>query len=431
VSEAEPAPGSPDFAYRGGELHAEDVPLARIAAAVGTPFYCYSSAALERRYRRFTAAFADRRADVFYSVKANSNVAVIRTLARLGAGADVVSEGEFRRALAAGIPGSRIVFSGVGKTEAELSFALAHDVHQVNVESEFELSMVSNVATRLGKTTPVAIRVNPDVDARTHAKIATGKKENKFGIDLTHAAGAVRRAAQLPGLSPAGIAVHIGSQLTELAPFELAFQRVAGLMRALRDEGFTLPRLDLGGGLGIRYRQEAPPAIEDYAAMVRRVTHGLDLDLAFEPGRWIVGNAGVLVARVLHAKDGVTRRFVVVDAAMNDLIRPGLYDAWHEIVPVLAAEADAASQPVDVVGPICETGDSFAAQRLLPALVSGDLVALLSVGAYGAVMSSSYNTRPLVPEVLVRGDAFAVIRARPSYEEILSQDRMPEWLAER
>jgi diaminopimelate decarboxylase len=431
VSEAGGAPGSPDFVYRSGELHAEDVSLARIATEVGTPFYCYSTAALERRCRRFIAAFADRRADVFYSVKANSNVAIIRTLAQLGVGADVVSEGEFRRALGAGIPGGRIVFSGIGKTEAELTFALTHDVHQVNVESEFELSTLSAVATSVGKTAPVAIRVNPDVDARTHAKIATGKKENKFGIDLMQAAGAIRRAAQLPGLSPVGIAVHIGSQLTDLAPFELAFRRVAELMRALRAEGFTLPRLDLGGGLGIRYRQEAPPAIEDYAAMVKGVTERLDVDLAFEPGRWIVGNAGVLVARVLHVKDGVTRRFAVVDAAMNDLIRPALYDAWHEIVPVRAPPLGVALQPIDVVGPICETGDSFAAQRSLPPLVSGDLVSLLSAGAYGAVMSSSYNTRPLVPEVLVRGDAFAVIRARPTYEEILSQDKMPEWLAGR
>ena len=431
MSEVEGAPGSPDFVYRAGELHAEEVPLARIAAQVGTPFYCYSTAAIERRCRRFTAAFADRRAEVFFSVKANSNIAIIRTLARLGVGADVVSEGEFRRALAAGIPGDRIVFSGIGKTEAELAFALAHDVHQINVESEFELSTLSAVATRLGKTAPVAVRVNPDVDARTHAKIATGKKENKFGIDLMHAAGAVRRAAQLPGLSPVGIAVHIGSQLTDLAPFELAFRRVAELLRALRTEGFALPRLDLGGGLGIRYRQEVPPAIEDYAAMVKRMTEDLDLDLAFEPGRWIVGNAGVLVGRVLHVKDGVTRRFVVVDAAMNDLVRPALYEAWHEIVPVHAPPAGAALQPMDVVGPVCETGDSFAAQRSLPPLVSGDLVALLSAGAYGAVMSSGYNTRPLVPEVLVRGDAFAVIRCRPSYEDILSQDKMPEWLAGR
>jgi diaminopimelate decarboxylase len=429
VNEAEASPGSPDFAYRGGELYAESVPLARIAAAVGTPFYCYSTAAIERRYRRFIAAFADRRAEVFYSVKANSNLAVIRTLARLGAGADVVSEGEFRRALAAGMPGSRIVFSGIGKTEKELAFALSHGVRQINVESEFELGLLSTVAEALGKAAPVAIRVNPDVDARTHAKIATGKKENKFGIDLLHAAGAVRRAAQLPGLSPVGLAVHIGSQLTDLAPFELAFRRVAELMRALRAEGFALARLDLGGGLGIRYRQEAPPAVEDYAAMVKGVAEDLEIELSFEPGRWIVGNAGVLVTRVLLVKEGVTRRFVVVDAAMNDLVRPALYDAWHDIVPTTAGKG--ATLPADVVGPVCETGDSFAAQRALPHLVSGDLLALLSAGAYGAVMSSSYNSRPLVPEVLVRGDAFAVVRARPSYDEILSQDKMPEWLAGR
>ncbi|HET7594933.1 MAG TPA: diaminopimelate decarboxylase [Stellaceae bacterium] len=431
MSEVEATPGSPDFAYRGGELHAESVPLARIAAAVSTPFYCYSSAALEGRYRRFTAAFADRRALLCYAMKANSNLAVIRTLARLGAGADVVSEGEFRRALAAGVPASKIVFSGIGKTESELAFAVNAGAHQINVESEPELRLLSTVAARLGKTASIAVRVNPDVDARTHAKIATGKRENKFGIDLAHAADALRLAATLPGVEPVGLAVHIGSQLTELAPFELAFTRVVELTRRLRGEGMALKRLDLGGGLGIRFRHETPPAIEDYAAMVKRVTDGLDVELAFEPGRWIVGNAGVLVSRVLHVKDGVTRRFVVVDAAMNDLIRPALYDAWHEIVPVLAPAGGAAQQPMDVVGPICETGDSFAAQRSLPPLVSGDLVALLSAGAYGAVMSSSYNTRPLVPEVLVRGDAFAVIRPRPSYDQILSQDKMPEWLAGR
>ena len=431
MSEAEGAPGSPDFVYRSGELYAEDVPLARIAAQIGTPFYCYSSAALERRYRRFTAAFADRRALLCYAMKANSNLAVIRTLARLGAGADVVSEGEFRRALAAGVPAEKIVFSGIGKTEDELAFAVTAGAHQINVESEPELRLLSAVAARLGRTASIAIRVNPDVDARTHAKIATGKRENKFGIDLAHAAEAVRLAATLPGIRPVGVAVHIGSQLTELAPFELAFSRVVELTRRLRGEGIGLTRLDLGGGLGIRFRHESPPAIEDYALMVKRVTDGFDLDLAFEPGRWIVGNAGVLVACVLHIKDGVTRRFAVVDAAMNDLIRPALYDAWHEIVPVKAPPPGAALQPMDVVGPICETGDSFAAQRSLPLLVSGDLVALLSAGAYGAVMSSSYNSRPLVPEVLVRGSAFAVIRARPSYEEILSQDKMPEWLAGR
>jgi diaminopimelate decarboxylase len=431
VSEAEGTPGSPDFVYRNGELQAEEVPLARIAAQVGTPFYCYSSAALERRYRRFTTAFADRRALLCYAMKANSNLAVIRTLARLGAGADVVSEGEFRRALAAGVPADKIVFSGIGKTEDELAFAITAGAHQINIESEPELRLLSAVAARLDRTASIAVRVNPDVDARTHAKIATGKRENKFGIDLAHAADSVRLAATLRGIRPVGLAVHIGSQLTELAPFELAFSRVVELTRRLRGEGFGLTRLDLGGGLGIRFRHESPPAIKDYARMVKRVTDGLDLDLAFEPGRWIVGNAGVLVARVLHVKDGVTRRFAVVDAAMNDLIRPALYDAWHEIVPVRAPTPGAALQPMDVVGPICETGDSFAAQRSLPPLVSGDLVALLSAGAYGAVMSSSYNTRPLVPEVLVRGDAFAVIRARPSYEEILSQDKMPEWLAGR
>lgn len=431
MSETEPTPGTPDFAYREGELHAEDVPLARIAAAVGTPFYCYSSAGIERRYRRFAAAFADRRMLVCYALKANSNLAVIGTLARLGAGADVVSEGELRRALAAGIPGGRIVFSGIGKMEAEMAFALEQDVHQINVESEPELSALSAVASRVGKTAAVAIRVNPDVDARTHAKIATGKSENKFGIDLAHAAGAFRRAAQLPGIAPVGIAVHIGSQLTDLAPFEIAFARVAELMRELRAEGIALKRVDLGGGLGIRYRNEKPPAVEDYAAMVKRATDGLDAALACEPGRWIVGNAGVLVSRVLYVKEGATRRFLVQDAAMNDLVRPALYDAWHEIVPVRAPPAGVERRAVDVVGPVCETGDSFATQRPLPPMETGELLAMLSAGAYGAAMSSSYNTRLLIPEVLVRGDAFAVIRPRPTYEDLLSQDKVPEWLAER
>ncbi len=431
MNEAEAPPGAPEFGYRAGEFCAEAVPLTRIADAVGTPFYCYSSAAIEGRYRRFTAAFAGEKAMLCYSMKANSNLAVVRTLARLGAGADVVSEGEFRRALTAGLPGERIIFSGIGKTEAELTFAISHGVHQINVESEPELRLLSAVAARVGRPVAVAVRVNPDVDARTHAKIATGKRENKFGIDLAHAAAAIRLAAALPGLQPVGLAVHIGSQLTELAPFELAFTRVGELMRQLRAEGMVLTRLDLGGGLGIRFRHETPPAIEDYAAMVKRVTRGLDAELAFEPGRWIVGNAGVLIARVLHVKEGVTRRFVVVDAAMNDLIRPALYDAWHEIVPVRAPAAGTALAPVDVVGPVCETGDSFAVQRALPPVVAGDLVALLSAGAYGAVMSSGYNSRLMVPEVMVRGDTYAVIRARPSYEELLAQDRMPEWLAER
>jgi diaminopimelate decarboxylase len=431
MSDAEAAPGAPDFAYRAGELHAEDVPLARIAAAVGTPFYCYSSTAIERRYRRFAAAFADRRALVCYALKANSNLAVIRTLARLGAGADVVSEGELRQALAAAVPASRILFSGIGKTEAEMRFALAQGIAQLNVESEPELTALSAVASAMGQTATIAIRVNPDVDARTHAKIATGKKENKFGIDLAQAAAAFRRAAQLPGIKLAGIAVHIGSQLTELAPFELAFSRVAELMRALAGEGIALDRLDLGGGLGIRYHNEKPLAIEDYAAMVKRVVDGREVELAFEPGRWIVGNAGALVARVLHVKHGATRGFLILDAAMNDLLRPSLYDAWHEMIPVHEPRANAERRPIDVVGPVCETGDSFAAQRPLPPMAAGDLLAVLSAGAYGSVMNSSYNSRLLAPEVLVRGDRFAIIRPRPDYEALLSRDRMPDWLAER
>ena len=426
---SEPAPGEPDFAYRDGTLHVEAVPLARIAAAVGTPVYCYSAAQIEHRYRRFAAAFADRDATICYSVKANANLAVIATLARLGAGADVVSEGEFRRALAAGVPGSRIVFSGIGKTETEMEFALTHDVHQVNVESMPELELLSRVAQRIGRVAPVAIRVNPDVDARTHQKIATGMKENKFGIDLAHAADAVRRAAALPGIAALGLALHIGSQLTELAPFALAFERVAALLAAMRAEGHGLGRLDLGGGIGIRYRDEAPPDFAAYAALVKRLTDGLGVRLAFEPGRAIVGNAGVLLARILYVKEGVTRRFVIIDAAMNDLVRPALYGAWHEVRPVAEPAAGAAMQPADLVGPVCETGDSFASARMLPPLAAGDLLVLMSAGAYGAVMSSGYNTRLLVPEVLVRGGEFAVVRGRPSYESILAQDRLPTWLA--
>ncbi len=431
MNDGETAPGTPEFDYRGGELCAEGVPLSRIAAAVGTPFYCYSSAAIERRYRRFAAAFADRRALICYATKANSNRAVIATLARLGAGADVVSEGELRGALAAGVPAKRIIFSGVGKTETEMAFALSAGVSQINVESAPELTALSAIANRLGVTADIAIRVNPDVDARTHAKISTGKSENKFGIDLAHAAGTFRRAAQLPGLRPMGIAVHIGSQITSLAPFELAFARVAELARGLRAEGFALETIDLGGGLGIRYRNETPPEVEDYAAMVKGVTDDLGLRLAFEQGRWIVGNAGVLVSRVLYLKEGATRHFLIQDAAMNDLARPALYDSWHEIVPVRAPRRDAAHAPCDVVGPVCETGDSFAVQRSLPPVEPGELLAILSAGAYGAVMSSSYNTRLPVPEVMVRGERFAVIRPRPDYEELLSKDRLPDWLAER
>ncbi len=424
-------PGAPDFAYRDGALHAEDVRLAAIAAAVGTPVYCYSAAQIERQYRRFAAAFAGTGAEIFYSVKANSNLAVIATLARLGAGADVVSEGEFRRALAADVPAGRVVFSGIGKTEAELRFALAAGVRQINIESFPELELVSRVASALGKRAPVAIRVNPDVDALTHAKITTGLAENKFGIDLAHVREAFARMRDLAALAPVGLAIHIGSQLTSLAPFEQAFARIAALVADLRREGFAVERLDLGGGLGIRYRDEHPPAIEDYAALVRRLAGPLNLRLGFEPGRLIVGNAGALVARVLYVKEGVTRRFVILDAAMNDLMRPALYDAWHEIVPLAAPAPGAPLGPADVVGPVCETGDSFATARNLPPLEAGDFVALLSAGAYGAAMGSAYNTRLPTPEVLVRGSAFEVIRPRPGYDEVLAQDRMPSWLAGR
>ena len=426
---SEPRVAAPGFAYRAGELHVEDVPLARIAAAVGTPVYCYSTAAITSAYRRFAGALANESAAIHYALKANSNQAVIRLLAKLGAGADVVSEGELRRALAAGVPAKHIVFSGVGKTKDELGFALSQNICQINVESLPELELLSAVAREAGRTAEIALRVNPDVDARTHAKISTGKKENKFGIDLAHAAEAYRRAAKLPGLKPVGLAVHIGSQITELAPFEAAFQCLIDLARELRDGGLTVERLDLGGGLGARYRAESqPPAIEDYAALARRLTHNLGFRLAFEPGRALVANAGVLLSRVIFVKPGVTRRFVIQDAAMNDLIRPSLYEAWHEIVPVREPTPDASREPADVVGPVCESGDMLALGRPLPPVDAGDLLAILSAGAYGAAMSSSYNTRLLVPEVLVRGEEFAVIRPRPSYEELLGQDRMPAWL---
>ncbi|MGH7126024.1 MAG: diaminopimelate decarboxylase [Stellaceae bacterium] len=427
--QSEPRPSAPGFAYRAGELHAEDVPLARIAAAAGTPVYCYSSAAITQAYRRFATALGGGDVAIHYALKANSNQAVIRLLARLGAGADVVSEGELRRALAAGIPAKHIVFSGVGKTKDELGFALAREICQINVESLPELELLSTVAREAGRTAEIGLRINPDVDARTHAKISTGKKENKFGIDLAHAAEAYRRAAALPGLKPVGLAVHIGSQLTDLTPFEAAFRRLIDLALELRGGGLTVERLDLGGGLGVRYHAEAPPAIEDYAALAHRLTHNLGFRLSFEPGRALVANAGLLLSRVIYVKPGVTRRFVIQDAAMNDLIRPSLYEAWHEIVPVREPASGAPPEPADIVGPICESGDMIALGRALPAVEAGDLLAILSAGAYGAVMSSSYNTRLLVPEVLVQGAEFAVIRPRPSYEELLGQDRIPSWLA--
>ncbi|HZT89185.1 MAG TPA: diaminopimelate decarboxylase [Stellaceae bacterium] len=418
------------FLYRNGELYVEGVPVGRMAAGVGTPFYAYSAAALAGAYRRFADAFAAERPLICFAVKANSNVAVLRLFAGLGAGADVVSEGELRRALAAGVPPNRIVFSGIGKTREDLAAALAADIHQINVESLPELERLSEIAAARGQTARIALRVNPDVDAQTHAKISTGKKENKFGIDLRQAADAYARAAALPCIEPVGLAMHIGSQIVELEPYRLAFERLAELVLELRGDGFEVRRLDLGGGLGIRYRAEMPPEPPAYAAMIRDTIGGLGLELSFEPGRVLCGPAGLLIAKVVYVKQGAARRFVVLDAGMNDLIRPALYDAWHDIVPVRLPRTDAALEPADVVGPICETGDTFALDRDLPPLRADDLVAFTAAGAYGAVMSSTYNSRPLVPEVLVAGERFAVIRERQSYEALLSLDKMPAWLPE-
>ncbi|MEQ8267079.1 MAG: diaminopimelate decarboxylase [Parvibaculum sp.] len=419
------------FEYRDGVLHAEDVAIADIAAAIGTPFYCYSSATLERHYRVFADAFKGQPARVCYSVKANSNLAVIATLGRLGAGADVVSEGELRRALAAGIPAGKIVFSGVGKTEGEMAFALETGIDQFNVESEPELELLAELAAARGLTARVAIRVNPDVDAKTHEKIATGKAENKFGISWKRAPAVYARARELKGVKACGIDVHIGSQLTALEPFAAAFERVAGMVEALRAEGHEITHIDLGGGLGIPYRgdNDVPPHPDEYAAMVKRTIGPLGCELTFEPGRLIAGNAGILVSRVIYEKQGDDRAFLILDAAMNDLIRPTLYDAFHEIRAVAEPDEGAERVLYDVVGPVCETGDFFAKGRSLPRLKSGDLVAVMSAGAYGAVQASTYNTRPLVPEVMVKGGTFEEVRARPSYDAMLKQDIIPSWLA--
>jgi diaminopimelate decarboxylase len=418
------------FAYHGGELHAEQIPIERIAVAVGTPFYLYAAAALSRQYRRFMEAFLPDRPLICYAVKANSNLAVLRVFAGLGIGADVVSEGELRRALFAGMPPQRIVFSGVGKTRAELEAALAAGIHQINVESVPELRRLSEIATARGRTAPVAIRVNPDVDADTHAKISTGLRGNKFGIDLAEAVAAYRLATQLPGIEPLGLAVHIGSQILDLEPYRRAFERVAELVRELRTLRLAVSRVDLGGGMGVRYRDEDPPEPASYARLVRETFGSLDLDMTIEPGRVLVGEAGLLIARVVYVKQGAAKRFVIVDAAMNDLIRPALYEAWHDVVPARHPAPDAPLAPADIVGPVCETTDTFAFDRDLPPLAEGDLVAFTAAGAYGAVMSSTYNSRLLVPEVLVAGDRFAVIRPRPSYDDMLSLDAVPDWLPE-
>lgn len=418
------------FDYVDGRLLAEQVPVADIAARVGTPFYCYSTATLERHYKVFAKALADAGLDaqVCFALKANSNIAVIRTFARLGAGADVVSEGELRRALAAGVPADRIVFSGVGKTTAELELAVAKGIMQINVESEPELEALSQIASARGVRMPIALRVNPDVDAGTHAKITTGKKENKFGIEWTRAHEVYTKARDLPGVEVVGIACHIGSQLTDVEPFRQAFLRVRDLVAMLRADGFNIRRLDLGGGLGIPYESEEPPHPDVYARAIKENLGDLGCKIVLEPGRLLVGNAGILVSRVVYVKEGATRTFIIADAAMNDLMRPALYDAYHTIEPVNAPAQDAPRHLVDVVGPVCETGDTFAKQRSLPPLRAGDLIVFRTAGAYGAAMSSTYNTRPLVPEVLVNGDTFAVVRARPSFDEMLALESVPDWL---
>lgn len=418
------------FLYRDGTLHAEDVPVTEIAAVVGTPFYCYSTATLTRHFRLFEEALSGLDHLVCFAIKSLSNQAILRTLADLGAGMDVVSEGEYRRARAAGVPGERIVFSGVGKTRAEMAYALQNGIRQFNVESAEELRVLSSVASGLGVTAPITLRVNPDVDAKTHEKIATGRKEDKFGVPISRAREIYAEAATLPGIDVVGIDVHIGSQLTELAPFEAAFAKIADLTRALRADGHTIRRLDLGGGLGIPYTRsnETPPLPMEYGAMIQRVLGDLDVEIEIEPGRLISGNAGILVASVIYLKEGEGRDFLILDAAMNDLIRPAMYGAHHDIIPVREALAGDEQRPVDVVGPVCESGDTFAKARAMPPLGAGELVAFRSAGAYGAVMSSEYNTRPLIPEVLVKEDQYAVIRPRPDFDEIINRDRLPQWL---
>src|SRR5271163_1181946 len=419
------------FSYRDGALFAEEVDLARLAEEVGTPFYCYSTATIERHFRVFSEAFVGARALVCYAMKANSNQAVLTTLARLGAGMDVVSEGELRRARAAGVAGERIIFSGVGKTLSEMTLGLEENIFCFNVESEPELEALSGAAISLGAVAPIAIRVNPDVDARTHAKIATGKSENKFGVPISRARDVYAYARSLPGLSVRGVDMHIGSQITDLQPFDDAFALLAEFVRALRADGHRIEHVDLGGGLGIPYRTDnnPPPFPEDYARIVARHTATLDCKVMLEPGRAIVGNAGVLVASVIYLKKGENKRFVIVDAAMNDLVRPTLYEAHHDILPVKApAPRSTKLIRADVVGPVCESGDFLALDRDMPPIAAGDLIAIMSAGAYGAVQAGTYNSRLLVPEVLVKGADFALIRRRPSYEELIALDTLPPWL---
>lgn len=415
------------FKYQNGELFAEDVAVRQIAADVGTPCYIYSTATLVRHYQVFAKAVAALDPMICFAVKANSNVAVIRTLAQLGAGADVVSVGELKRALVAGVPASKIIYSGVGKSESDLRTALIEGVHQINAESEGELIVLSKVAVELGKTAQIAIRINPNVDAKTHEKITTGKAENKFGIDIALARDVFARARQLPGLRVAGVALHIGSQLTDLAPYREAYTRAVQFVKTLRSDGHEITQLDLGGGLGITYEDEVVPTPEDYGKMVQEVVGDVGCAISFEPGRLIAGNAGLLVSQVILVKDGIDRKFCIVDAAMNDLIRPTLYNAYHEIIPVKEAPADGQRLNMDIVGPICESGDYLAKSRQIAPLDNGDLLAVRTAGAYAAVMASVYNSRPLVPEVLVSGDRYSVIRRRWTIEDMIELENFAEW----
>ena len=421
------------FTYRAGVLHAEGVSVARIAAVVGTPVYVYSTATIERHFKAFTSAFAGQRAHVFYAMKANSNLAVLKTLAKIGAGADTVSEGEIRKALLAGIPPTKIVFSGVGKSDAELAFAVDAGIYQINIETEGELRALSRIAAAKGRRQTAVFRINPDVGAGGHAKITTGSSDNKFGISIGEAERLYDVAANMAGVTLVGLAVHIGSQIRELGELEAAFMRLRTLTETLRMRGHGIQRLDLGGGLGIPYEmaeavEYGPQFIHAYADMIKRTLAGLDVELGFEPGRLIVGNAGILLTSVLHLNRRPQKTFAVVDAAMNDLVRPAMYEAFHDIWPAIEPKAAALLQDYDVVGPICESGDTFATARPLHALNPGDLIAFMTAGAYGASMSSTYNSRLLVPEVLVRGNEFAVVRPRQTWEQLLGQERTPDWL---
>jgi len=419
-----------NFRYKEDQLYVEDVPISKIALSVGTPFYVYSRSSIEQSYKLFDRAMCGSKYLICYAMKANSNQAILKILGALGAGMDVVSGGEYARARAAGIPGDRIVFSGVGKTRDEIILAIKGGIRQFNVESEPELIAISEVASELGAEVPITIRINPDVDAKTHSKIATGKAENKFGIPLIRARETYTFAASLPGIKIVGIDVHIGSQLSDLTPYTDAFNKVRMLAEQLRLDGHKISRLDLGGGLGIIYgnSEQTLPSPNEYGAVVKEIFEGLDCELQLEPGRWIVGNAGLMVASVIYLKEGEGRNFLIIDAAMNDLIRPALYDAHHEIIPVNKPISNTHFMPFDIVGPVCETGDTFANQRQMPNVQSGEMLAFKSAGAYGSVMASEYNTRPMIPEVLVSGNKFSIIRARPSVQDIIDKDIIPDWL---